>query len=301
MTTVKAIRGCGTALVTPFDAQERVDQEALSRLVDWQISEGVHFLVACGTTGESATLSPGEQGEVVRLTVESAKGRVPVVAGAGGYDTREVCAKARRMAELGADAVLSVTPYYNKPTQEGLVQHYLAIARSCGVPVILYNVPGRTGCNLEPGTAARLAKEPGIFAVKEASGSIAQIAEIAALAGEGLTIFAGDDSLLVACAALGGKGVISVAANLVPRQMSALASACLEEDFASARAMNAALVPLFKVLFIESNPIPIKAALALAGRVQEVYRLPLVPMADANKSRLKAVLSDLAIVPGGNA
>jgi 4-hydroxy-tetrahydrodipicolinate synthase len=301
MTTTERIRGCGTALVTPFDRQERVDRDALIRLVDWQIAEGVHFLVACGTTGESVTLTAEEQEEVVRLTVETARGRVPVVAGAGGYDTREVAGRAQRMAELGVDAILSVTPYYNKPTQEGLVQHYRRIARSCPVPIILYNVPGRTGCNLEPSTAARLAKEPGIFAIKEASGSISQIAEVAALAGDSLAIFAGDDSLLVACAALGGRGVISVASNLVPRKMSALANACLEGDFASARGMNAALVPLFKVLFIESNPIPIKAALALAGRVEEVYRLPLVPMADANRAKLQAVLVDLQVARGTGA
>jgi 4-hydroxy-tetrahydrodipicolinate synthase len=301
MTRVERIRGCGTALVTPFDRKERLDREALIRLVDWQIGEGVHFLVACGTTGESVTLTSEEQEDVVRLTVETARGRVPVVAGAGGYDTREVAAKAQRMADLGADAILSVTPYYNKPTQEGLVQHYLRIARSCPIPIILYNVPGRTGCNLEPSTAARLAKEPGIFAIKEASGSISQIAEVAALVGDSLTIFAGDDSLLVACAALGGRGVISVASNLVPRRMSALAAACLDGDFASARAMNAGLVPLFKVLFIESNPIPIKAALALAGRVEEVYRLPLVPMADASRAKLQAVLRELQLAQGAGA
>jgi 4-hydroxy-tetrahydrodipicolinate synthase len=288
----KVIRGCGTALVTPFTRAEAIDETALRRLVEFQIEGGVDFLVPCGTTGESVTMTEDEQARVVEITVDTAAGRVPVVAGAGGYNTREVIDKIDRFTDMGADAILSVTPYYNKPTQEGLFQHYRAIAEASSLPVILYNVPGRTGCNLEPATVERLSHWKPIYGIKEASGNISQIAELASLVDESFKIFAGDDSVVLPLAALGGVGVVSVASNLLPKSVSDLCRACSEGRFEEARQLNRQLTPLFKTLFIESNPIPIKAALAMIGMIEEVYRLPLVPMSSGNRERLEQVLAD---------
>jgi 4-hydroxy-tetrahydrodipicolinate synthase len=288
----KIIRGCGTALVTPFTRAEGIDETALRRLVEFQIEGGVDFLVPCGTTGESVTMTEDEQARVVEITVDTAAGRVPVVAGAGGYNTREVIDKIDRFTDMGADAILSVTPYYNKPTQEGLFQHYRAIAEASSLPVILYNVPGRTGCNLEPATVERLSHWKPIYGIKEASGNISQIAELASLVDESFKIFAGDDSVVLPLAALGGVGVVSVASNLLPKSVSDLCRACSEGRFEEARQLNRQLTPLFKTLFIESNPIPIKAALAMIGMIEEVYRLPLVPMSSGNRERLEQVLAD---------
>lgn len=290
------LRGCGTAIITPFKHDESVDEAALRRFVEFQISGGVDFLVACGTTGESVTMSEAEQSRVVELTLESADGRVPVVAGAGGYNTREVIEKIHRYEQLGADAILSVTPYYNKPTQEGLYQHYRAIAGATKLPILLYNVPGRTGCNMEPATVARLAELENIVGTKEASGNISQIAEIASLVDESFKIFAGDDSVVLPVAALGGVGVISVASNLLPRLVTDLCHASTEGRLAEARKLNRQLTPIFKAMFIESNPVPVKTALALIGMIEEVYRLPMAPMSKANRAKLEEVLTDAGIL-----
>ncbi|QQS45540.1 MAG: 4-hydroxy-tetrahydrodipicolinate synthase [Acidobacteriota bacterium] len=290
MATLDQLRGCGTALVTPFHKDESIDEAALKRFIEYQIDGGVDFLVACGTTGESVTMTDDEQARVVELTIDAAQGRVPVVAGAGGYNTREVIEKIARYSALGADAILSVTPYYNKPTQEGLFQHYRAIAESSALPVILYNVPGRTGCNLEPALVARLAGFETIAGIKEASGNISQIGEIAALVDDSFLIFAGDDSVILPVAALGGAGVISVASNLLPREVSRLTHAAVDGRLEEARNLNRQLIPIFKAMFIESNPGPVKAALAMIGMIEEVYRLPMVPLTPANRAALEKVI-----------
>jgi len=296
MSDLEKLRGCGTALVTPFARDESIDEGALARLVDYQIEGGVDFLVSCGTTGESVTMSDDEQAHVIDLTIKASAGRVPVVAGAGGYNTREAIHRVKRYAELGADAILSVTPYYNKPTQEGLYEHYRAIADASPAPIVLYNVPGRTGCNLEPATVARLARVERIIGIKEASGNISQIGEIASLVESSFRIFAGDDSVVLPVTALGGVGVISVASNLLPRPVSDLAHACLAGLFEQARALNRALLPIFKAMFIETSPIPVKAALAMIGMIEEVYRLPLVPLAESNRARLKQALVEAGVL-----
>jgi 4-hydroxy-tetrahydrodipicolinate synthase len=295
MTDLNKLRGCGTAIVTPFKIDESIDEQAYRRLVEFQIEGGVDFIVACGTTGESVTMSDDEQARVVELTIEVASGRVPVVAGAGGYNTREVIEKIHRYESLGAGAILSVTPYYNKPTQEGLYQHYRAIAESTKLPIILYSVQGRTAVNIEPTTVARLAEIENIAGIKEASGNIAQIAEIASLVDERFKIFAGDDAVVLPTAALGGVGVVSVASNLLPRQVSDLCHASIEGRFDEARKLNRELMPIFKAMFIESNPIPVKAALAMIGMIEEVYRLPLVPMSKANRAKLEQVLTEAGV------
>jgi 4-hydroxy-tetrahydrodipicolinate synthase len=296
MKDLNQLRGCGTAIVTPFKRDESIDEAAYRRLVDFQIESGVDFIVACGTTGESVTMTEDEQARVVELTIETSAGRVPVVAGAGGYNTREVIEKIHRYERLGADAILSVTPYYNKPTQEGLYQHYRAIADSTKLPVILYSVQGRTAVNLEPATVARLAEIENIAGIKEASGNIAQIVEIASLVDERFKLFAGDDAVVLPVAALGGVGVVSVASNLLPRQVSDLCHASVEGRFDEARRLNRQLTPIFKAMFIESNPIPVKAALAMAGMIEEVYRLPLTPMSQANRAKLEEVLTEAGVL-----
>lgn len=290
------LTGCGTAIVTPFQADQSIDEAALRRLIEHQITGGVDFLVACGTTGESVTLSESEQTRIVALTVEAAAGRVPVVAGAGGYNTREVIEKIERYEGLGVDAILSVTPYYNKPTQEGLFLHFSAIAAASQLPIILYNVPGRTGCNLEPATVVRLAQHPRIAAIKEASGNISQIAELAALVEPDFAIFSGDDALILPVAALGGVGVISVASNLIPREVAELTHLSVNGQFAEARALNRRLTPVFKAMFIESNPIPVKAALAMRGMIEEIYRLPMCPLTEPSRLKLEAVLQEAGIL-----
>lgn len=291
MGDINQLRGCGTALVTPFKKDESIDEVALRNLIEYQISGGIDFLVACGTTGESVTLSGDEQARVVEITIDAAKGRVPVVAGAGGYNTQDVIEKIRRFNKLGIDAILSVTPYYNKPTQEGLFQHYRAISEATELPIILYSVQGRTSVNLEPATVERLSHWKHIIGIKEASGNISQIAEIASLVDDTFKIFAGDDSVALPVAALGGIGVIAVTSNLLPKQMSDFAHACVEGRYEDARKLNRELIPVFKAMFMESNPIPVKAALAMKGMIEEVYRLPLVPMNPANRERLSQVVA----------
>jgi len=279
--------GCGTALVTPFRKDLSLDEEALRRLVRRQLEADIHFLVPCGTTGESPTLTRAEHLRVVEITLEEAKGRCPVLAGCGGYNTAEVIELARELEAMGADGLLSVTPYYNKPTQEGLYQHYRAIASATRLPIVVYSVAGRTGVNVEPATLRRLAEIGNIVGVKEASGNIAQMAQICATVPERFDVLSGDDSITLALAALGGGGVISVASNEIPGPMRALAQACLDGDFAGARRLQKQWLALMEVNFIESNPIPVKAALARMGLIEPVWRLPLVPPSPASMARIE--------------
>jgi len=290
--------GVGTALVTPFTPDGAVDEAAVRRLARRQIAEGVHFLVPCGTTGESPTLTPEEHLRVVELVVEEAAGRVPVLAGAGGYNTHEVGELAAAVERLGADGILSVTPYYNKPTQAGLVAHYRAIASHTRLPIIVYNVPGRTGCNVEPKTLARLAAEiPTVVGVKEASGNMTQMCEVCRAVPEDFIVLSGDDALALPLMAVGGKGVISVASNVVPADMARMIEAALHGDFAAARADHNRLLKLMLVHFVESNPIPVKTAMAALGLLGETWRLPMVPPSDASRARIAEALEELGLRP----
>jgi len=298
MKNLESLQGCGTALITPFQSDGALDEKALESLVNWQIEEGIHFLVPCGTTGENPTMSHEEHLAVVDITARTAAGRVPVIAGAGGNNTAKIIPLISELKQLGVDGILSVAPYYNKPTQEGLYRHYRALAESTDLPIIVYNVPGRTGVNILPDTLMRLAEIPNIAGVKEASGDISQMGEICTRAPGGFRILSGDDSLTLPLIALGGHGIISVASNEVPSMMAALATACLEERWEDARDWNRKLYPLMKVNFVESNPIPVKAALAMMGRIREIYRLPLVSISDGARSKLASVLSDLGLING---
>jgi 4-hydroxy-tetrahydrodipicolinate synthase len=289
--------GVGTALVTPFTRMGDIDEPALRALVERQVAGGVHFVVPCGTTGETPTLSGDERDRVVRITVEVCGGRIPVLAGVGGYDTAEVAELAHATEALGVQGLLSVTPYYNKPTQEGLYQHYAAIAARTSLPIIVYNVPGRTGCNVEPRTLARLAGIPNIVGVKEASGNMTQMCEVCRAVPEAFSVLCGDDALALPLMAIGGRGVISVASNIVPERMARLVNAALAGDFAGARAEHHALLALMLVNFIESNPIPVKAALAMLGLCEEVYRLPMVSPSDASRARIRETLVALGLRP----
>ena len=287
--------GCGTALVTPFTADGGLDEQAVTRLARRQIDAGVHFLVPCGTTGESPTLSPAEKLRVVELVAAAADGRAPVLAGAGGYDTRAAAALARDMAAAGADGLLSVTPYYNKPTPDGLYRHYAAIADAADLPIVVYNVPARTGCNVAPATLARLAEIPSVVGVKEASGDLGQLCEICRAAPDGFSVLSGDDAATLPLMALGGAGVISVAANEAPAEMAALVDLAAAGDFRAARAAHERLLPLMQVNFVESNPIPVKAALAAMGLIEEAYRLPMAPPAPASRARIAEALRELGL------
>ena len=275
--------GCGTALVTPFSRDGSLDEAAVRRLARRQIASGIHFLVPCGTTGESPTLTDDERARVVQLVVEEAAGHVPVLAGAGGYDTKEVIASALKFRRLGASGILSVTPYYNKPTQEGLFQHYSAIAGEVGLPIVVYNVPGRTGCNVEVRTLARLSQVPNIVGVKEASGNVSQMCEIRRAVPDSFLVLSGDDALTLPLMAVGGQGIISVVANEAPAEMARMVELAEQNDFAAARRLHGQLMPLMSANFIESNPIPVKAAMAAMGLLEEVYRLPMVPPAEASR------------------
>lgn len=288
--------GCGTALVTPFRKDLSVDEDALRRLVRRQLEAGIHFLVPCGTTGESPTLERHEHLRVVEITLEEARGKCPVLAGCGGYNTAKVIELARDLEAMGADGLLSVTPYYNKPTQEGLYQHYRAIAAATRLPVVIYSVAGRTGVNVEPATLRRLAEIDNIVGVKEASGNIAQMAQICATVPEDFDVLSGDDSITVALAALGGRGVISVASNEIPGPMRALAQACLDGNFAEARRLHRQWLALMEMNFVESNPIPVKAALARMGLLEPVWRLPLVPPSEASMARIEQVLKQTGLI-----
>jgi 4-hydroxy-tetrahydrodipicolinate synthase len=291
MTMRRAWTGCGTALVTPFTRDESLDEAAVRRLAKRQIEAGIHFLVPVGTTGESPTLSEDERVRIVELVVEEAAGRVPVLAGAGGYDTKEVIHVGRRMKSVGAQGLLSVTPYYNKPTPEGLFQHYSAIAGEVGLPVIVYNVPGRTGCNVDVATLVRLSAVANIVGVKEASGNISQMCDICRAVPESFIVLSGDDALTLPLMALGGHGIISVSANEAPAAMSRMVELAEANDFAAARKMHRRLMPLMSANFIESNPIPVKSAMAQMGLLEEVYRLPMVPPRPESRRRIAEVLA----------
>jgi 4-hydroxy-tetrahydrodipicolinate synthase len=288
--------GCGTAMVTPFRGDGSLDEATLRKLIARQIEAGIDFLVPCGTTGESPTLTHEEHVRVVEITVELAKGRVPVVAGAGGYNTAEVIAMARELAAIGVDGILSVTPYYNKPTQEGLYQHYRAIAEAVDLPIILYSVQGRTGINIEPGTVARLAEVKNIVGIKEASGSIAQMAAILNNVPEDFTVLSGDDAITLPLIALGGRGVISVVSNEIPAEMSEMVRLALRGNIWGAREIHRRFHPLMEVNFVESNPGPVKTALAAMGLMEPVWRLPLVAPKRENRERIVGVLNSLGLV-----
>jgi 4-hydroxy-tetrahydrodipicolinate synthase len=288
--------GCGTAMVTPFLQDGALDEAALIRLIHRQIKADIDFLVPCGTTGESPTLTREEHLRVVELTVEVAKGKVPVLAGAGGYNTAEVIALANELAGIGVDGILSVTPYYNKPTQEGLYQHYRAIARATTLPIILYSVAGRTGVNIEPPTVKRLAGIDNIIGIKEASGSISQMAAILGTVPEEFIVLSGDDAIALPLIALGGRGIISVISNEIPEEMTGLTRLCLNGDFTRAREIQRRFQALMEVNFVESNPIPVKAAMAEMGLLEAVWRLPLVPPKTENQERIRNVLASLGLV-----
>jgi 4-hydroxy-tetrahydrodipicolinate synthase len=288
--------GVGTALITPFAKDGSIDEAAVRRLVRRQIDAGIHFVSPCGTTGEAPTLNHAEKLRVVQLVVEETARRVPVLAGAGGYDTREVIALAREYERIGVDGILSVTPYYNKPTQEGLFQHYKAIAEATSLPIVLYNVPGRTGVNLEPATVARLSALRTIVGVKEASGNVVQMSEIIAAVRDDFFLVSGDDPLAVAVMSIGGRGLISVASNAVPGEMVQIMELAEKGDFAGARKLHGWLLPFLQVNFVESNPIPVKAAMAAMGLIDETYRLPLVPPGAAARDRIMKVLQDLKLL-----
>jgi 4-hydroxy-tetrahydrodipicolinate synthase len=292
----EAWTGVGTALITPFTKSGALDEAAVTRLARRQIDAGVHFLVPCGTTGETPTLSDAERRRVVELVVEAANGQVPVLAGAGGYDTREVVHAAKEMQKAGATGLLSVTPYYNKPTPEGLFQHFSAVADATPLPIVLYNVPGRTGCNIDPTTMARLASIPHVVGVKEASGNIQQIAETLRAVPSSFIVVSGDDALTVPMMAIGGRGIISVASNEIPADMVGMVEAAERGDYQAARALHHRLLPLLLVNFVESNPVPVKWAMARLGLCEEVYRLPMVPPRQASKDRILAVMQDLGVV-----
>jgi 4-hydroxy-tetrahydrodipicolinate synthase len=288
--------GCGTALVTPFRQDGSLDEGALRRLIHRQLEAGIDFLVPCGTTGESPTLTHEEHLKVVEITAEIAKGRVPILAGAGGYNTSEVIALARELVSLGADGILSVTPYYNKPTQEGLYQHFRAIAEAVPAPIVLYSVQGRTGVNVEPATVKRLAEIENIIGIKEASGNISQMSAILNVVPEEFLVLSGDDAITLPLAALGGVGVISVVSNEIPREMARLTQLATQGDFRAAREIHRRYLPLMEVNFVESNPIPVKAALVELGLIEAVWRLPLVPPSEQNRARIVSVLRSVGLL-----
>jgi 4-hydroxy-tetrahydrodipicolinate synthase len=288
--------GTGTALVTPFRRDGSLDEPTLRSLIKRQIDAGIDFLVPCGTTGESPTLTHEEHLRVVEIAVELAKGRVPVLAGAGGYNTSEVIALARELAEIGADGVLSVTPYYNKPTQEGLFQHYRAIAEATTLPIVVYSVQGRTGVNVEPATVRRLAAIENVVGIKEASGNISQMAAILNAVPSDFNVLSGDDAITLPLIALGGRGVISVVSNEIPAEMVRLTRLALDGDFAAARQIHRRVHPLMEVNFVESNPIPVKAAMAQMGLLEAVWRLPLVAPKAESETRIRAVLESLDLL-----
>jgi 4-hydroxy-tetrahydrodipicolinate synthase len=288
--------GLGTALITPFRSDGSLDEPAIRRLARRQIEAGVHFLSPCGTTGEAPTLSEEEKIRVVELVADEANDRVPVLAGAGGYDTREVMHMVRRMEEAGANGILSVTPYYNKPTPEGLYRHYKAVAESTSLPIVLYNVPGRTGVNVDTQTLLRIAELKNIVAVKEASGNMTQICEICAAVRDDFIVLSGDDALALPLMAVGGHGVVSVASNEAPAEMAQMVEAAEKGDIRRASSLHTSLLPLMQVNFVESNPGPVKAAMAAMGLIEENYRLPMVSPRPASREKIVRVLQDLKLM-----
>jgi 4-hydroxy-tetrahydrodipicolinate synthase len=288
--------GCGTALVTPFREDQSLDETTLRSLVRRQIREGINFLVPCGTTGENPTLSHAEHLRVVEITLEEAQGKVPVLAGAGGYNTAEVIELGKELRHMGADGLLSVTPYYNKPTQEGLYQHYKALASAVPLPIVVYSVQGRTGVNVEPATLKRLSAIDNIVGVKEASGNVSQMAAICHELPERFDVICGDDSLTIPLISLGGRGVISVVSNEIPGEMVRLTQLALTGDFNGARAIQRKWFDLMQVNFVESNPGPVKAAMAMMGLLDPVWRLPLVPPTEASCAKIEAVLKSCGLL-----
>lgn len=290
------LHGCGTAIVTPFTVSGAIDEAALRALVEWQVVAGVQMVVPCGSTGEAATLTPAEHRRVVEITVEQVNGRIPVVAGAGSNDTQRAIAMSREMRAIGATHLLQVTPMYNKPPQRALIAHFRAIADACDLPIVLYNVPGRTAVNMEAATTLTLAQDPRFVAVKEASGSLSQMTTIIRERPSGFAVLSGDDSFTLALMAHGGEGVISVVANVAPARVAALCDAMRRRELPLARQLDAALAPLVEACFVESNPIPAKAMLAMMGRVQDVVRAPLVPLADALRASVRDVLVQASLL-----
>jgi 4-hydroxy-tetrahydrodipicolinate synthase len=291
------LRGCGTALVTPFSQDGAVDENALRNLVAWQVDSGINFLVPCGTTGETPTLTHDEWLRVIDITIEVTAGRVPIVAGATSNSTQEAVAKAKEVASrAGVSAILTASPYYNKPTQEGQYRHFRAIAEAIEKPVILYNVPGRTSANLEPATLARLSEIANIAGVKEASGNMTQIAEVLNVVPKTFLVFSGDDAVTLPVISLGGVGVISVASNEIPREMAEMTRAALNNDWSAARTLHRKYLPLMQGNFIESSPLPVKAVLAMMGKIEEVYRLPLLPMRRDTRSKLQKIVADAELI-----
>jgi len=291
------LRGCGTALITPFRQDGAIDEPALRNLLAWQIESGIDFLVPCGTTGETPTLSHEEWLRVIDITIEVVAGRVPVMAGATSNSTHDAVEKAKEVAARpGVNAILTASPYYNKPTQEGQYRHFRTIAESVDKPIILYNVPGRTGANIEPATLGRLSEVPNIAGVKEASGNIAQIAEVCALVPDHFLVFSGDDAMTLPVIALGGVGIVSVASNEIPRELTEMTRAALNNDWNTARRIHRKYLGLMQANFIESNPMPVKAVLAMMGKVEEVYRLPLLPMRRETRSKLQKVATEAGVI-----
>jgi len=291
------LRGCGTALVTPFSQDGAVDENALRNLVTWQVESGIDFLIPCGTTGETPTLTHDERLRVIDVTIEVVAGRVPIIAGATSNSTQEAVAKAKEVAARpGVNAILTASPYYNKPTQEGQYRHFRAIAEAVDKPVIVYNVPGRTSANLEPATLARLTEVANIAGVKEASGNMSQIAEVLNSVPESFLVLSGDDVMTLPMIALGGVGVISVASNEIPREMAEMTRAALANDWHTARTLHRKYLPLMLANFIESSPLPVKAVLAMMGKIEEVYRLPLLPMRRDTRSKLQKIATDVGLI-----
>jgi 4-hydroxy-tetrahydrodipicolinate synthase len=288
-------KGSIVAIVTPFK-EGKVDEDAYRELIEFQIENGTDAIVPCGTTGESATLNMKEHGRVIEIAISAVNKRVPVIAGTGGNSTSEAIDLTEHAKKAGADATLQVTPYYNKPTQEGLYRHFEAIAKAVSLPQVLYNVPGRTSVNMLPETVARLAELPEVVAIKEASGNLGQMAEIVKLAGDNITLLSGDDNVTLPVLSLGGKGVVSVVANIVPKDTSDMVNAWLEGDIEKARGLFYKLFPLCQAMFYETNPVPVKTSLALMGKIREELRLPLVPMAPGNLDRLKKALQDYGLI-----
>jgi 4-hydroxy-tetrahydrodipicolinate synthase len=287
--------GSLVAIVTPF-RDGRIDECALGDLIEFQLAHGTDGIVPCGTTGESATLSPEEHDRVVSFTAEAVKRRVPVIAGTGSNSTEEAIARTRHAKKAGADGALLITPYYNKPTQEGLFRHYQAVAQAVDIPVVLYNIPGRTGVNLAPATVARLNAISNIVAIKEGSGSLQQVSEIIHACGDRMTVLSGDDPLTLPMMAVGAKGVVTVTANIVPADMAALVDAFATGKLEEAKAFHYKLYPLFTALFYETNPIPVKEALAMMGKIRPEFRLPLWPMSSENRERLSRVLKEYGLI-----
>jgi 4-hydroxy-tetrahydrodipicolinate synthase len=291
------LRGCGTALVTPFHQDGSIDESALRNLVSWQVDSGIDFLIPCGTTGETPTLSHDEWLHVIDITIEVAAGRVPIVAGATSNSTHDAVEKAKEVAARpGVNVILTASPYYNKPTQEGQYRHFKAVAEAVDKPVLLYNVPGRTSVNIEPSTLARLAEVPNILGVKEASGNITQIAEVLNAVPGTFLVFSGDDAITLPVIALGGVGIISVASNEIPAEMAAMTRAALDNDWVAARTLHRKYLALMQANFIESNPLPVKAVLAMMGKIEENYRLPLVPMRRDTRSKLQKIVADAGLI-----